>query len=131
MISQSQPIAIDQSISFTATSIKSEDCQNISQLQRKFTHIEIPTDINFLYRGSNAEYIVLKKEGSDLKEEEYKTIAYPVLSQQFPRTMDIESKLTKEQLEALDSNEAEYIDKALDNENLKAIRIPKTLYDLF
>jgi hypothetical protein len=83
------------------------------------------------YQGSNAEYIVLQEDGSNLSEEKYLSLALPVLRTQFPRTQEIESKLTPIELDRLNDDEVGAIDQALANQHLKALKIPKTLYDMF
>lgn len=99
--------------------------------EKKIVKIEIPTHVEMPYQGSNAEYIILKQDGAPLSEEDFKTLAYPILSLQFPRTKATESQLSPEQLNALDSDEVSYINTQLNEKGMSAIIIPKTLYDLF
>ncbi|HEX4839966.1 MAG TPA: hypothetical protein VFU89_05955 [Rhabdochlamydiaceae bacterium] len=98
---------------------------------RKFEAIQIPSNVTMTYQGSNAEYIVFKKDGSQLSEQEYLDLAVPILKLQFPRNKAVEETLTPEVLDQLDQNEVAYIDQVLDAKGLKAIKIPKTLYDIF
>lgn len=100
-------------------------------IPRNFTPIQIPSNVLITYQGSNAEYIVFKKDGSKLTEEEYLDLAVPILKLQFPRNTEIENTLSPEILDQLDQNESAYIYKALNAKGLTAIEIPKTLYDIF
>lgn len=100
-------------------------------IPRKFTAVQIPSSVAIAYQGSNAEYIVFKKDGSPLTEQEYLDLAVPILKLQFPRNKEIEETLSPDVLDQLDQNEIDYIDKALEAKGLKAIKIPKTLYDIF
>ncbi len=100
-------------------------------IPRKFTAIQIPSTVTITYQGSNAEYIVFKKNGFQLTEQEYLDLAVPILNLQFPRNRETEETLSPEILDQLDQNEVDYIDRALETQGLKAIKIPKTLYDIF
>jgi hypothetical protein len=98
---------------------------------RQIQVIEIPDQVTTSYQGSNAEYIVFKQNGAELNEEEYVTSAVPILRLQFPRTQVAESTLSPEELTQLNKDEVAYIDTALKVKGLVAIKIPKTLYDIF
>jgi|GEM_PF-1625250 len=100
-------------------------------IPRKFTAVQIPSSVTLIYQGSNAEYIVFKKDGSPLTEQEYLDLAVPILKLQFPRNKEVEETLSPEILDQLDKNEVDYINKALEAKGLKAIKIPKSLYDIF
>jgi hypothetical protein len=100
-------------------------------IPRKFEAIQIPSEVTCTYQGSNAEYIVFKQDGSTLTKQEYLDLAVPILELQFPRNKGTEAKLTPEQLNLLDQDEVAYIDRELDAKGLQAIKIPKTLYDIF
>jgi hypothetical protein len=101
------------------------------RLPRNFTAIQIPNDPTIPYQGSNAEYIAFKNDGSELTKQEYLDLAVPILKLQFPRNKEVEATLSSAILNQLDQNEVNYIDKALSEKGLKAIKIPKTLYDIF
>src|SRR3569832_1023225 len=115
--------------------------KNITELQgsptkkpipRNFTAIEIPNNVAMTtYQGSNAEYIVFKNDGSSVTKQEYLDLAVPILKLLFPRNKEVEEKLSPDILDQLDQNEVDYINKALGEKGLKAIKIPKTLYDIF
>ncbi len=83
------------------------------------------------YQGSNAEYIVSKIDGSEIQEKEYLTSAVPILQLQFPRNQLTDSTLSSSDLEKLNHDELNYIEKELNAKGLSAIKIPKTLYDMF
>lgn len=117
-----------------STSPDTAQTQNLPAKQpiaRKFAAIQIPSSVTMTYRGSNAEYIVSNKDGSQLTEQEYLERAVPILKLQFPRNKKVEKALSPEVLDQLDQNEVGYIDQALDAKGLTAIKIPKTLYDIF
>jgi hypothetical protein len=100
-------------------------------IPRKFAAAQIPNPVTVTYQGSNAEYIVFKENGAPLTEQEYLDLALPILKLQFPRNKGVEKGLSPKILDQLDENEVKYIDKALETEGLKAIKIPKSLYDIF
>src|SRR3569832_1567827 len=54
-------------------------------IPRKFKAVQIPNPVTITYQGSNAEYIVSKKNGTPLTEQEYLDLAVPILKLLFPR----------------------------------------------
>lgn len=89
----------------------------------------VPEKADFAYRGSNAEYLVLNKEGNACTFEEYQTIALGITSLRFPRPE--KDVIEAEALEKLHANEAEEIESRLKDAGLTPVKIPKSLYDLF
>lgn len=88
----------------------------------------VPKTAEFAYRGSNAEYLILNKEGQPCSLEEYK-ISLESTSLRFPRMQD--QKIETETLHQLQQNEAQEIETRIQNAGLTAVKIPKSLYDLF
>lgn len=82
-----------------------------------------PLQANFAYRGSNAEYLLLK-DGKACSLDEFKQ-AGVIAAQQFPRPM---GQKTSQELQA---NESEVMTSQLAGVGVTAVKIPKSLYDLF
>lgn len=89
----------------------------------------VPEKADFAYRGSNAEYLVLNKEGKACTFDEYQTSALGITSLRFPRPQ--KEEIEPETLEKLHTNEAEEIESRLKDAGLTPVKIPKSLYDLF
>lgn len=82
-----------------------------------------PLQANFAYRGSNADYLLLK-DGKACSLDEFKQ-AGVIAAQQFPRPM---GQKTSQELQA---NESVVITSQLAGVGVTAVKIPKSLYDLF
>ncbi len=91
--------------------------------------IEIPLKVDFAYKGSNAEYLILNTKGEACSLEEYQRKAVSIVSQRFPRPKD--HTFNDAHIKKLQNNEAILIEEQLKEVNLTPVKIPKTLYDLF